>query len=220
MADVDIDERKVEHMLQFLSTEHFTLQGLRSGTISEANGRLGHYLSAVGSGIIALSFVADVSELGTPFVAFSIVILPVLIFLGVMTLIRLIQIGVTDTICVQAINRIRHFYLDVAPEAGTYFSFPAYDDPEAVRDTMMPFHHPLQGLAATPGPVVMINSVLAGALGSIIAGGVLRWPLVSMVAAGLVVLIVALVLHYRIPMRLWSRETQEHADIRFPTPKD
>lgn len=48
-------------LTQFLTTEHFTLQGLRSGTISEANGRLGHYLSAVGSGVVALAFAADVS---------------------------------------------------------------------------------------------------------------------------------------------------------------
>jgi hypothetical protein len=29
-----------------LTTDHFTLQGLRGGTIAESNGRLGHYLSA------------------------------------------------------------------------------------------------------------------------------------------------------------------------------
>jgi hypothetical protein len=73
-----------------------------------------------------------------------------------------------DTRCVQAINRIRHFYLDVAPEAESYLSFSHYDDPEAVQDTIVPFHPPgpLQGFASTPGPVIMVNSVLTGAFAS------------------------------------------------------
>jgi hypothetical protein len=86
----DVTDRKIQRMAQFLTTEHFTLQGLRSGTISESNGRLGHYLSAVGSGVVALAFVADVSKLGPVFLAFSVVIFPILIFLGVMTEVRLL----------------------------------------------------------------------------------------------------------------------------------
>jgi hypothetical protein len=218
----DITDREIERMAQFLTTEHFTLQGLRNGTISEANGRLGHYLSAVGSSIVALAFVADVSEVGPVFVAFSVVIFPVLIFLGLMTLIRLLQVGINDARCVQAINRIRHFYLDIAPEAKSYLSFPHYDDPEAVQKTMMPFHPPefLQGFASTPGPVIMINSVLSGAFSSILARGVLSLTLFPVIAVGLSVLVLAIVLHYQIPARIWPRETREHLDVRFPTPKD
>lgn len=218
----DTTERHAQLMTQFLTTEHFTLQGLRNGTISEANGRLGHYLSAVGSGVVALAFVADVSELGLAFFAFSVVILPVLIFLGIMTLIRLLQVGIMDSLCVQAINRIRHFYVDMAPEAERYLSFSQYDDPEAVRETMMPFHPPglFQGLATTPGPVMMINSVLSGAFGSILAAGVLSLSVFPAVAIGLLGLVLAFALHYQIAARIWPRETEEHADIRFPTPED
>jgi hypothetical protein len=218
----DVTEQKLQHMTQFLTTEHFTLQGLRSGTISESNGRLGHYLSAVGSGIVALAFVADVSELGPVFLAFSVVIFPVLIFLGVMTLIRVLQVGITDARCVQAINRIRHFYLEVAPEGERYFSFPHYDDPEAVQHTMMPFHPPefLQGFASTPGPVIVINSVLSGVFASILAAGPTSLGPIPAVVIGVFVLVVAIVLHYRIAATIWPRETREHAEVRFPTPKE
>jgi len=209
---------KIQRMTQFLTTEHFTLQGLRSGTIAESNGRLGHYLSAVGSGLVALAFVADVSELGPIFLAFSIGIFPILIFLGVMTLVRLLQVGITDTRCVQAINRIRHFYVEMAPESETYLSFSHYDDPEAVQRTMMPFHTALQGFASTPGPVIMINSVLAGAFASILAGSLLALTLLPAIAIGSVVLVLAVGLHYRIAARVWPRETREHVDVRFPTP--
>jgi hypothetical protein len=207
-------------MIQFLTTEHFTLQGLRSGTISEANGRLGHYLSAVGSGLVALAFAADVSELGPVFLAFSVVIFPILIFLGIATLIRLLQVGITDARSVQAINRIRHFYVEVAPEAENYFSFPHYDDPEAVQRAMMPFHPPdvLQGLASTPGPVILINSVLSGVFASILAAGPISLTPVPAIAVGVLVLVVTIVLHYQIAARVWPREIRDRAEVRFPTP--
>lgn len=216
-----VADRKSQLMAQFLTTEHFTLQGLRSGTISEANGRLGHYLSAVGSGIVALALVADVSELGPVFLAFSGVVFPVLIFLGIVTLIRLLQIGVTDARCVQAINRIRHFYLDMAPEAERYFSFSHYDDPEAVRHTMMPFHPPdfLQGFASTPGPVIIVNSVLCGVFCSILASGLLPITTFPAIVIGLLMLVLAIGLHYQIAARVWPRETREQVDVRFPTPE-
>jgi len=210
----------IRRMGQFLTTEHFTLQGLRNGTIAEANGRLGHYLSAVGSGIVALAFAADVSELGRVFLAFSVVIFPILIFLGIVTLVRLLQVSIMDSRCVQAINRIRHFYIDTAPEAESYLSFSHYDDPEAVQGTMMPFHPPrmLQAFASTPGPVIMINSVLTGAFASILAGGVLSLTLLPAILIGLVALAAATVLHYQIAAWIWPRETREHAEVRFPTP--
>ena len=218
----DLTDKQIQRLGQFLTTEHFTLQGLRNGTISEANGRLGHYLSAVGSGIVALAFVADVSEIGMAFLAFSAVIFPSLIVLGLATLVRLLQIGVTDSRCVQAINRIRHFYVDAGPEALSYLSFPHYDDPAAVQRTMNPFHAPgfLQGLATTPGPVILINSVLAGTFGSVLAVGPFLLRVVPSVLVGVTVLIVAFVVHVQIAARIWPRETREHVEVRFPTPED
>jgi hypothetical protein len=218
----DITDREIERMARFLTTEHFTLQGLRNGTISEANGRLGHYLSAVGSSVVALAFVANVSELGTAFFAFSVVIFPTLIFLGLMTLVRLLQVSVNDVRCVQAINRIRHFYVEMAPETERYLSFSYHDDPEAVQRTMMPFHPPgpLQTFASTPGPVIMINSVLAGAFASILAAGVRSLTLIPVIAIGVSVLVVSIWLHVQIAARIWPRATREKMDTRFPTPED
>lgn len=91
-----LNDENVGKMSQILTTEHLTLQGARNGTISEANGRLGHYISTVGSGVVALAFVANVSGLGIPFLAFSAVVFQIMILLGAVTLVRTIQIGVND----------------------------------------------------------------------------------------------------------------------------
>ena len=53
-------------------------------------GALVTYLSTVGSGIVAMAFVANVADLRPVFLAFSAVIFPMLIVLGMGTLIRVI----------------------------------------------------------------------------------------------------------------------------------
>ena len=181
---------------------------------------MGHYLSAVGSSVVALAFVVDVSGLGPAFVAFSAVIFPALIFLGAMTLIRIVQIGLSDASLVKGINRIRHAYLEIVPEAEVYFSYPPYDDPDAVQDTMMPFRHPLQGFASTPGPVILINSVLTGAFASILVAGLLSAPPLLAIMVGLVALVLALGAHIAWNWRIWTRVARQEQEVRFPTPED
>lgn len=213
----DLSDQKVQRISQYLTTEHFTLQGARNGAIAEANGRLGHFLSTVGSGIVALAFVANTTQLEPLFIGFSAVIFPILIILGAMTFIRTIQIGVQDMHLAQAINRIRHHYLEAAPEAESYFSFPHFDDPEAVQKTMRPFHSPLQGLASTPGPVMLINSVSVGAFVGIIAVGLFSLELIAAMIVSLFFLIIAFALHMSYAVRTWQRETRKNIEVRFPS---
>ena len=46
-----------EQVLQFMTTEHFTLQTAKSATVAEANGRSTLFLSTVSSAVVALAFV-------------------------------------------------------------------------------------------------------------------------------------------------------------------
>ena len=51
----------------FVTTEHFTLQGARSSTISESTGRASVFLQAVSGGLIALGLVATAAKTGAAF---------------------------------------------------------------------------------------------------------------------------------------------------------
>lgn len=215
----DQDRNSSQHLTQFLTTEHFTLQGARNATISEANGRLGHYLSIVGSAIVALAFVANVSSLGEAFFAFALIILPVIILLGFVTLIRTMQINIDYARLTQAINRIRHYYVDQAPDGKPNFIYPYYDDPESMLDAMMPFHFPLQSLASTPGPVILINSVLAGVFFGIMGTRLFGLGLNSAILVSLPGLMLSLLLHMLLARRLWSKASQEALEVRFPPPE-
>jgi hypothetical protein len=216
----NLSDQEIQRMSQILTTEHFTLQGARNATISEANGRLGHYIGIVGSGIVAMSFVANVSELGAVFIVFSLVLLPVLIVLGFVTMIRVIQIGVDYTRLAQAINRIRHFYIEIAPQAEPYFSFPRFDDLDSVFQSMMPFYFPLQGLASTPGPVILINSVLCGAFAGILTAGLISTNVAVVIIVAGIALAIALAVHFFYNRHLWSQAMEKSMDARFPSPVD
>lgn len=213
----DFSDQAVQRTSQILTTEHFTLQGARNATITEANGRLGHYISAVGSSVVALAFVANVSGLGLVFFAFSLVVFPIMIILGIVTLIRTIQIGSDFTRLTQAINRIRHYYVEAAPEAEPYLSFPHFDDPESVQQTMMPFHSLLQGLASTPGPIILINSVLSGAFAGILAVAIFSLAFVPAIIVALVALVIAFAVHMLYSRRLWKQSARQGLDVRFPS---
>ncbi len=103
-------------LVAIMTTEHYNLQTGRAMTISEVNGRSSLFVGAVSSGLIALAFVGQISHLGTAFYVFSLVVLPTLFFMGLITFERVLQADMADTIYTRGINRIRHLYLEYAPQ--------------------------------------------------------------------------------------------------------
>ena len=155
-----------------MTTEHFTLQTARAVVNAEISARLQLYMTTLSSSIIALALVAQVSGvLGRAFEAFALVLLPVVYFLGVVTLARLLQAAAEWRTYGQGMNRIRHWYLEVAPEMAPYFVLPATDDPWASLAAVgIRRRNTWQGmLASAPWIVVVVNSVLAGVVAGLLA---------------------------------------------------
>jgi hypothetical protein len=103
-----------------VTTEHFVLEGARSSTIAEANGRASVFLGAVSGGLIALGFIGQASHLGGAFDAFGLILLPVLSLLGLATFNRVFQSGLEDAHYAHRIARLRGFYFDAAPGVERY----------------------------------------------------------------------------------------------------
>src|SRR6266536_3845996 len=95
-------------LVSIITTEYYNLQTGRAMTIAEANGRSSLFVGAVSSGLIALAFVGQISHLGTAFYVFSLVVIPTLIFMGLITFERGLQSGSADFMYARGINRIRH----------------------------------------------------------------------------------------------------------------
>src|SRR5215469_11739568 len=98
---IPMEQQKNEHLplelssqlVSIMTTEHYNLQTGRAMTISEANGRSSLFVGAVSSGLVALAFVGQISHLGTAFFVFSLVVLPTLSFMGLITFERVLQSG-------------------------------------------------------------------------------------------------------------------------------
>jgi hypothetical protein len=167
------DPTRINLRLQVLSTEHWGLLSARSLSWNETFTRAAMFLSALSGAIVALALVAQATAFGDAFAAFALVVLPVVFFLGLATFLRLGQAGREDFRWVVGMNRIRAAYLQIVPEVAPYLVNSPHDDYAGVIATMGTApgrRNFLFGLVTTPGVVVVIDSVVAGAIVAIAAG--------------------------------------------------
>jgi hypothetical protein len=169
--------------LQILATEHWSLLSQRSLAWTETFSRAGMYLATLSAATVALALVGSVMRDG--FVAFALVILPVVLFLGLATAVRLSQANVDDNIAVQGMNRIRHAYLEIVPDLAPYFVTSRYDDVPGMMvtvgappDIASRIGQPtlpslvggfLHGFVTTIGMIMVINCVVGGVTAAIAA---------------------------------------------------
>jgi hypothetical protein len=85
-------------VLLAMTTEHFTLQTARAVTVSDSNGRTALYLGSLSSSLVALALVAQQLRFGDVFLVFVLTVLPALLFLGLVTYVRVLHNSVEDII--------------------------------------------------------------------------------------------------------------------------
>src|SRR5512142_54478 len=120
-----VDEQSLPELssqsLTIPTTEHYTLQMGRSMTVADASGRCTLFIGAVSGALIAIAFTGQVSRMGTAFFVFSLVLLPSLVLMGLITFERVLQSAIEDLTYARAITRIRHLYLERAQELRPSF---------------------------------------------------------------------------------------------------
>jgi hypothetical protein len=104
--------------------------------VSENTGRSSLYLTAVSSALVALGFIGQVSAVGETFRLFSLAVIPVLFWLGLLTYVRVLEKSIEDLFYARAINRIRHYYLELAGDDSGYFLLGGNDDVAGVFSNM------------------------------------------------------------------------------------
>jgi hypothetical protein len=166
-----------QQLLTALSTEHFTLQGARSQTMSESSARASVYVFSVSSALVALGFIGQLDNIGNVFNVFALTVLPTLYLLGIATFVRLVECGAEDFRYGMAINRIRHYYKEVARDRAGLFLLSEHDDATGVFANM---GLPLAGrkpFFAFSTAVLVINSVVGGAAIALAVGAGFDAPL-------------------------------------------
>ena len=164
---------------QILATEHWSLLGTRSMTWNEVFSRASMFVTVLSAAVVALALVAQATAFGPGFRLFALLVLPVVLLVGVATVIRLSDANTEDLGMVAGMNRIRHAYLELAPELEPYFTIESgttkanNDDEASIMQTYRLIHHfgpiSIRILAGTPTLVGAINVVVVGVLAALVA---------------------------------------------------
>ncbi len=186
----------------FVTTEHFTLQGARSSTISESTGRASVFLGAVSGGLIALGLVATAAKTGTAFYTFGLILLPTLAFVGLATFHRVLQTGIEDLAYARRIAQLRNYYFDHAPEVANYLPNPAESLPTPGLGIRL-----WQQFVTVAGMVAVITAVLTGSAGGLLAAVASGHSLIAALVAGVLVAVAALTGLMRYQNSAWTRDT-------------
>ena len=203
-------------ILQCMTTEHFVLQTARAATIQEANQRANLFLTTVSSATIALAFVAQVTQMGEPFVLFSVIVLPCLYFIGLVTFVRAVQVAIEDMVHARGIARVRHYYVEMAPSMEKYLVHSTHDDDQALLSDEALTPSRWQSFMSTAGVV----SVITGAIAGVFAGIVVRTFIGATVGVAAIVGIVGFIMNVvvlrRYHVRTWTSAEQRLA-VLFPS---
>jgi hypothetical protein len=211
-----------DKMLQIMIAEYNVLQAGRSGTIYDAHGRVNLFIGSISSVVVALAFIGQVSEIGQPFFVFALVLLLPLMFMGIVTFMRLLNIGEADTIYARGMYRIRHYYTEIQPEAERYFILGTHDDMVGIFEEYGDSHGSLPGwiyiMFSTSGMVGTMNSLLVGAFVAILIYVLFAPSALICIIVGAIVFAIAVYLHLRYQDAHW-RIRDQHLKVLFPSPE-
>lgn len=144
-----------------LTTEHYNLQTQRAATINEANGRASVFLGSVSAGLIALGFqgVGHGRSMGTT--VFEVVVLTSLLFLGLVSFVRCLEIAIDDWEFAGRIAHLRAAYAQLIPELTGLLA--ASWGEEKLNMMLTGRRAPLRKMLSVAGSVAVITSVVFGA---------------------------------------------------------
>ena len=207
--------------MQIMSTEHWSLLATRSLAWNETFMRAGMFLSTLSFAVVALALVGQASDFGQDFRLFALIILPVVLFLGIGTALRMDSSNYNDLVTVVGMNRIRAWYVEQAPDLEKYFMMGTTDDMEGIFKTMggIPSRHFwMDVISASPFVISVLNAVLVAAIVAL-AGVQLGLSQTIAIGAGIVGFFTAMVLTMVIVLRTLGAITANYQPL-FPGKTD
>jgi hypothetical protein len=202
---------------QILATEHWSLLATRSMTWNEIFSRATMFITVLSAAVVGIALVAQAADFGPGARVFALLVLPVVLLVGLMTFVRLGEANSHDIMLVIGMNRLRHAYLELAPELEPYFVTAHHDDHAAILQTYGAGYRYSVGrvLGGTPALVAIINVVLAGVVAALAAAGLSATEAV-VIAAGLAGALVVAAGQAGLVARAMTRGRADYRP-RFPT---
>lgn len=171
---------------QLLATEHWSLLASRSTTQSEVLTRINMFLTLVSAGLVSLALVGQATGFSDAFVIFAIIVLGFVCLVGILTQVRVSNVGMEDLMYVLAMNRLRGAYVDLDPGVAPYLMASPHDDEAGIGQTYY-FLGKRSDLSHVAGSSMVFISVVNAALGGLLVAtvaGALTVPTAIVVVAG------------------------------------
>ncbi|MGM1029292.1 MAG: hypothetical protein ACQEWM_05385 [Actinomycetota bacterium] len=196
---------------QILATEHWSLLAARGTAQSEVLTRITIFLTLVSAGLVTMGLLGQASGFRGWFSPAMLGILAFLAVIGLMTQLRVINVGGEDLMYVVAMNRLRGGYVDLDPKVAQYFLASVTDDLAGMDRTYSfivrrsSLNHLL---ASSMVLIVVVNACVDGLLvGAVVvtATGAVGWAVAAGVVAGAAWLVGAMWLGYLGYREAWRR---------------
>jgi hypothetical protein len=157
---------------QLLATEHWSLLATRSALWQEIFSRTSTFLTILSATVVALSLVIQATGIDDTFRTVALLILPLVLFVGIETFVRLLEADIEDAWLVIGMNRLRHAYVELVPELERFLVTGHHDDQAGLLQTYgfrrrMGVGHLLSG---SPVVVGIVNALVSGVLTAIVCG--------------------------------------------------
>jgi hypothetical protein len=154
---------------------------------------------------------------GQGFRTFALLVLPVVLLVGVGTYFRLVEADIEDAWLVIGMNRLRHAYLELAPELEPYFVASHHDDAPGMLQTYS-FRSrvgPTHWLSGWDVLVAIIDAVVTGVLIAVVCQAVGAWVVLRTIA-GVLAALAAVVLLGAMGYRKVHQVSRDYRP-RFPS---
>jgi hypothetical protein len=208
-------------LAEVLTAEYSALTTMLGAAWSASLTRTSLFLVVLSASGVALGFAAPGG--GENLRLHALVVLPLLLFLGVTTFVRVVQLQRESAVYITGQNRIRRFFADSVPAARPYFVLPLHDDRAAL------FRSPGTGMSRRPPRFPLLNLIaqMQGIVGVVTAslaavfGASASLPLG--VATGWIVAAVAFVATLAALFVYWQRSLNElwaAIEPLYPTPPE
>lgn len=176
---------------QILATEHWGLLAARSTAQSEVLTRITIFLTLVSAGLLTIGLLGQASGFSGWFTPAMLAILGFLCLIGLMTVVRVMNVAEEDLMYVLAMNRLRGAYVDLDPNVEQYFLASAHDDEEGMKQTysFIRRRNPSVLIGSSSMMLFVVDACVFGLFtGAVVvaAGGAIGWAVAAGVIVGIV----------------------------------
>lgn len=206
---------------QLLATEHWSLLASRSTTQAEVLTRISIFLTVTSAGLVSLALAGQAMDFEGMFPLLAMTVLVIVLAMGILTQVRVFNVGFEDLAYVLAMNRLRAAYVDLDPGIVPYLTTSRFDDRKGSDHTYVMLGR-RSGIGHFAGSsmmlIAMFNAALAGLFVAGIAASLTVASAISLTAGfigGAIYLVTVLGFMRRRFERVWSEY-----EPRFASPAD